>query len=61
LNGIYIWQEDFDIAVANLAGIFRYTIDATFEETLKQEALDTLIDETLFQAAAVKDGDHHIG
>ncbi len=26
------------------------------EETLKQEALDTLIDETLFQAAAAKDG-----
>jgi len=57
VNGIYIWQEDFDMTVANLRRAYSDTQSMQpSEETLKQEALDTLIDETLFQAAAAKDG-----
>lgn len=57
VNGIYIWQEDFDLTVANLRQAYMDTQSVQpSEETLEQEALNTLMDETLFQAAAEKEG-----
>ena len=57
VNGIYIWQEDFDLTKANLESAYLETSGKTLSETeLEQEALQSLIDETIFQSAAINQG-----
>lgn len=57
VNGIYIWQEDIDLTKANIASAHMETSGKTLSEAeLEQEALQTLIDETIFQSAAINQG-----
>ena len=53
VNGLYIWKEDFETTLENLRQAYAETSQETVpEDEMKQEALDKLIDETIFLSAA---------
>lgn len=57
VNGLYVWKEDLETTLENLRQAYTETSRETIsEEDLKQEALNKLIDETIFLSAAQEAG-----
>ncbi|GAP39848.1 peptidylprolyl isomerase [Flexilinea flocculi] len=57
VNQIYIWQEDFDSTFMNLQQAYEEIgLKEKPEEDIKKEAIDQLIDETIFLSAARESG-----
>ncbi len=57
VNGVYVWQEDFDTMVANLRAAYQEISNIQKADSdLEKEALEKLIDETLFEAVAYQNG-----
>ena len=53
VNQIYIWQEDFDSTFKNLQQTYKEIgSEEKSEEDIKKEAINQLIDETIFLSAA---------
>ncbi len=57
VNGIYVWMEDLELKKANLSAAYAETAGSQpADSDLTQEALEMLINETLFQSAAIQNG-----